>query len=129
MSIAQDNRDGTKGASVPYRKKVLKGLQNISNNTGDLTGLLGSILNAVRAHQEMEILLVRDPNNSDQIVQQIREYDEETDTWSTEYYDVSGAVYTPSVIGDLEYLDASAVLNLILSEISFPSHIMQNHYQ
>jgi hypothetical protein len=63
----------------------------------------------------MEILLVRDKGNGDQIVQQIREYDETSQTWSTTYSDISGAAYTP--VGPLEYLDPSAVLNLILTEL------------
>jgi hypothetical protein len=121
MSILNDNGEGSKGRSYPYRSKVLKGLQKATDNTAGLLGVLTSILNATVAHQDMEILLVRDEGvspanpNGDLVVQQIREYDETTQTWSTSYTDVSGAPYIP--VGPLEYLDPSAVLNLMLTEM------------
>lgn len=76
---------------------------------------LTSILNAVRAHQDMEILLVRDTGNGGVIVKQINEYDEQTATWITTYQTISGLAYVP--VGPLEYLDAAAALALILSEL------------
>jgi len=115
MSNSKRYSEGNKGSDLSYRGKVLKGLQKGADNTNGLIGVLTSILNATVAHQDMEILLVRDTGNGDQIVQQIREYDETSQTWSTTYSDISGAAYTP--VGPLEYLDASAVLNLILTEL------------
>lgn len=74
-----------------------------------------SILNAILNTQDIEILMVRDVGNGDQIVQQIREYDQDTNTWNTSLQDVSGAAYV--AVGPLEYLDPSAVLNLMLTEL------------
>lgn len=73
------------------------------------------VLNSIVSSQDIEILLVRDTGNSNQVVQQIREYDQGTGVWSTRYEDVSGSAYVP--VGPLEYLDPSAVLNLVLSEL------------
>jgi len=115
MSIGNRKTEGSKGTNFNWQLNVLNGLQKGADNTNGLIGVLTSILNATVAHQDMEILLVRDTGNGDQIVQQIREYDETSQTWSTTYSDISGAAYTP--VGPLEYLDASAVLNLILAEL------------
>jgi hypothetical protein len=105
------NGNSSKYAGV---HQVLNGLSAIKDNTGGLLGVLSSILNATVAHQDMEILLVRDDGN-DQIVQQIREYDETTSLWTTTYVDVAGATY--AFIGNPVYMDASAVLNLMLTEM------------
>lgn len=75
---------------------------------------LNSLLNQTIATQDIEILLVRDTGASDVVVQQIREYSQGTGLWTTSYENVSGNAYTP--IGALEYLDPSAVLNLLLAE-------------
>jgi len=115
MSIGNNKGEGNKGRNFPYQHNVLKGLQGVVDNTGGLIGVLNAILNATVAHQDMEILLVRDDGN-DQVLQQIREYDETTQTWSTTYVDVTGAPYGPFV-GSPVYLDPSAVLNLILTEL------------
>jgi len=115
MSRGNSPSNANKGRNFPYQKSVLDGLSGIFKNTDNVSGLLGSILSSIKAHQDMEILLVRDTGNADQIVQQVNEYDEETDTWSISYTDVNGAPYVP--VGPLEYLDPSAVLNLILAEI------------
>jgi hypothetical protein len=74
-----------------------------------------SILNNMIASQDVEILLVRDTGAANVVVQQIREYDQGTGAWVTRYEDVSGGAYVP--VGPLEYLDASAVLNLVLAEL------------
>jgi len=74
-----------------------------------------NILNNMIASQDVEILLVRDTGNADKVVQQIREYDQGTGLWTTRYEDVNGNPYVP--VGTLEYLDPSAVLNLVLSEL------------
>jgi len=65
--------------------------------------------------QDFEVLLVRDTGNADLVVQQIREYDQGTGLWTTSYEDVSGAPYVP--VGPLEYLDPSAILSLMLTEL------------
>lgn len=104
---------GRRSQALPL--SILEGLQQIANNTQGNSALLGSLLSAIKAHQEMEIILVRDTGNSDVIVAQINEYDEETDTWSTSYQNPDGTAYT--ITGPLEYMDASAVLNLILTEL------------
>jgi hypothetical protein len=74
-----------------------------------------AIYNNMVASQDVEILLVRDTGNADKVVQQIREYDQGTGVWTTRYEDVDGAAYVP--VGPLEYLDPSAVLNLVLAEL------------
>jgi hypothetical protein len=74
-----------------------------------------SILNSILATQDVEVLLVIDQGAAGQIVQQIREYDQGTGTWTTRYEDVNGAPYIP--VGPLQYVDASGVLNLILTEL------------
>ena len=76
---------------------------------------LNSILSNIINSQDVEILLVRDTGNANQIVQQIREYDQGTGLWNTSYEDVNGAAYVP--VGPLEYVDASVVLNLVLTEL------------
>lgn len=76
---------------------------------------LFQILNNMIASQDVEILLVRDQGNADKVVQQIREYDQGTGVWTTRYEDVDGSAYVP--VGPLEYLDPSAVLNLVLAEL------------
>ena len=126
MSIGNNKGEGNKGRNFPYQHNVLKGLQGVLDNTGSLAGILNSILNATVAHQDMEILLVRDPNNGDIVIQQIREYDETTDTWSTSYTLVDGTPYVPSVESALEYLDPSAVLNLILTELLDQGIVLDN---
>ena len=72
-----------------------------------------SVLNAIVASdQDIEILLVRDTGDNDVVLQQITNY--ETGTPVVIYKDVNGNVVTP--VGPLEYLDPSAVLNLMLTE-------------
>jgi hypothetical protein len=74
-----------------------------------------SVLNAiVAADQDIEILLVRDTGNGDVVLQQITDY--QTGVPVVTYKDVNGNVVVP--VGPLEYLDPSAVLNLMLTEIT-----------
>ena len=74
---------------------------------------LVSVLNAiVAADQDIEILLVRDTGDSDKVLQQITDYT--TGVPTVTYKDVDGNVVVP--VGPLEYLDPSAVLNLILTQ-------------
>lgn len=128
MSIGNIKSEGNKGHNFPYQSKVLQGLQQISDNTSGGGGsateaTLISLLAATVAGQDMEILLVRDIGNANQVVQQIREYDETTLTWSTSYQNVLGAVYVP--VGPLVYLDPSAVLNLLLSELMLKADVTE----
>lgn len=74
-----------------------------------------SVLSNIKDTQDVEIKLVRDTGDSDVVVQQIRSYDQDTETWTTTYEKVDGSTHT--VVGPLEYLDVSAVLNLILTEL------------
>ena len=134
MSLLNNKDKGGNSSKFSYNHSVLKGLQSISDNTGDLAGILApllaaiaqettlmsvdatliSVLNAIVASdQDIEILLVRDTGNNDEVVQQITNY--ETGIPVVEYKDVNGNAYVP--VGPLEYLDPSAVLNLMLSEL------------
>lgn len=119
MSILENSQKGGENSRFDYNFKTLLGLQKIADNTQGNSALLNSILAAIKAHQDMEILLVRDEGNNDLVVQQIREYDEETGTWLLPYYQkVDGSVYqAPELVGPLVYLDADGVLNLILAEL------------
>jgi len=74
---------------------------------------LVSVLNAiVTTQQDVEILLVRDTGNADVVLQQITDYSGGAPVVT--YKDVNGNVVVP--VGPLEYLDPSAVLNLILTQ-------------
>lgn len=95
---------------------ALQDIAGSSSSNGLATeATLLSVLNNIIASQDVEILLVRDTGNSDQVVQQIREYDNGTGVWTTKYEDVNGAAYVPT--GPIVYLDPSAVLNLVLTEL------------
>ena len=86
---------------------------SITSGTGATEATLISVLNAIVASdQDIEILLVRDTGDSNKVLQQVTNY--ETGTPTVSYKDVNGTVVTP--IGPIEYLDASAVLNLILTQ-------------
>lgn len=106
--------------SDKLRILILSAIEDLITVSGPGAGLatestLLSILNNIISSQDIEILLVRDTGASNKIVQQIREYDQGTGLWTTRYEDVNSAAYT--VVGPLEYLDASSVLNLVLSEL------------
>ena len=126
MSLLNNKDKGGNSSKFSYNHSVLKGLQSISDNTGDLALLapllaaiaqestLISVLNAIVASdQDIEILLVRDTGNNDEVVQQITNY--ETGIPVVEYKDVNGNAYVP--VGPLEYLDPSGVMNLLLAEL------------
>jgi hypothetical protein len=107
---------GTFADVVTYLKGFITAGTATPLPTGAATeATLLSILNNMIASQDIEILLVADDGNGGQIVQQIREYDQGTGVWTTRYEDVNGVAYVP--VGPLRYLDASAVLNLILTEL------------
>lgn len=97
-----------------HRNLQLLGAVAAAAAGGATEGTALAILNAIIASdQDIEILLVRDTGNSDEVVQQIVDYQTGTPVYS--YKDVDGNVYVP--VGPLEYLDPSAVLNLMLTEI------------
>jgi len=106
-------------ASDRLRIYIIRYLEDLLAVSGPAGGLateatLISVLNAIVASdQDIEILLVRDTGNSDEVVQQITDY--QTGTPTVSYKDVNGAVYVP--VGPLEYLDPSGVMNLMLTEL------------
>lgn len=77
---------------------------------------LVSILNAIQDHQDMELILVKDTGNGDLVVKQINEYDETTGAWTISYQTMAGAVYVP--VGPLVYMDVSAILSNILTQVT-----------
>jgi hypothetical protein len=118
MSIGNTNTYGNKKNNFPYQHAVLQALGELTKESSS-DGLarestLISILNAIlTTQQDIEILLVRDTGNANQVVQQITDYSGGAPVVT--YKDVNGNIYVP--VGPLEYLDSSAVLNLILLEL------------
>jgi hypothetical protein len=112
-------KSGNKGSNHNYEHRVLLALGKLVA-AGSTAGLateatLLSVLDAIVASdQDIEILLVRDTGNNDEVVQQITNY--ETGVPVVSYKDVNGNPYVP--VGPLEYLDPSAVLNLILTQVT-----------
>jgi len=121
MGLGNGNpKSGDKGSNYSYQLRNLRSLgeliSSVKSGTAPLAteATLISVLNAIVASdQDIEILLVRDTGNADQVVQQITNY--ETGTPVVSYKDVDGNPYVP--VGPLEYLDPSAVLNLMLTEL------------
>lgn len=110
------DKQGSKQSSFAYELGTLKTLNKVLQAVlplGQQTTLI-SVLNAIVASdQDIEILLVRDTGAADIVVQQISNY--ETGVPVVSYKDVGGAPYVP--VGPLEYLDPSAVMNLVLTEL------------
>lgn len=109
---------GNKRSNHNFEHRQLLALGELvaSSSTADLAteATLISVLNAIVASdQDIEILLVRDTGNNDEVVQQITDY--QTGVPVVTYKDVNGNPYVP--VGPLEYLDPSAVLNLMLTEL------------
>jgi hypothetical protein len=122
MGLGNGNpNSGNKGSNYAYELKNVRALGELlgsvkrQGSTPLATeATLISVLNAIVASdQDIEILLVRDTGNADQVVQQITNY--ETGIPVVSYQDVDGNPYVP--VGPLEYLDPSAVLNLMLTEL------------
>ena len=130
MGLGNGNpNSGNKGSNYAYELKQVRALSELISSVkalnsvpggGGSTALLAtestliSVLNAIStSDQDIEILLVRDTGNADQIVQQITNY--QTGVPVVSYKDVDGNPYIP--VGPLEYLDPSAVLNLMLTEL------------
>ncbi len=122
--MAQGNNAKREGArsNELYQLQTLNRIKDAITGAGMLpspTGLATeatalNILSAIAANnQDFEILLVRDTGNGDQIVQQITDWTSGVPVVS--YKDVNGLPYVP--VGPLEYLDSSAVLNLMLAEL------------
>ena len=81
---------------------------------GATEATLISVLNAINnTQQDIEILLVRDTGNGDVVLQQITDYSGGAPVIT--YKDVNGNVVVP--VGPLEYLDPSAVLQSMLTEL------------
>jgi hypothetical protein len=96
------NKNGTP-VEVSDGNRLLVESAGVGGGALATEGTLISVLNAI----------IADTGNSDEVVQQITNY--ETGTPVVSYKDVNGAVYVP--VGPLEYLDPSAVLNLMLTEM------------
>jgi len=122
MGLGNGNpNSGNKGSNYAYELKNVRALGELLNSVkrhGTTTlateATLISVLNAIIASdQDIEILLVRDTGNANKVVQQITNY--ETGTPVVSYKDVDGNPYVP--VGPLEYLDPSAITNLMLTEL------------
>jgi hypothetical protein len=117
--MAQGNnakREGARSNELYQLQALNRIVTAVTTGTGSLAteATLLSVLQAIIASdQDIEILLVRDTGNADKIVQQITNY--ETGVPVVSYKDVDGNPYTPT--GPLEYLDPSAVMNLMLTEL------------
>lgn len=121
MGLGNGNaKSGDKGSNFNYQFRNLQLLGEIA------TGIIGiappgglsteatslNILAAINnSNQDIEVLLVRDNGNGGIVVKQIQELV----GGAISYEDVNGNPYVP--VGPLEYLDPSAVLNLMLSEL------------
>jgi hypothetical protein len=108
----------TQSASDTLRVWAIKFLEDISGAVSPPGGLatettLLALLSAtIDADQDIEILLVRDTVTLI-VYQQITDY--QTGVPVVTYKDVNGAPFVPT--NPMEYLDPSAVLNLILAEL------------
>jgi hypothetical protein len=118
MGLGNGNaKSGNKGSNHNFEHRLLVAMGTLAASAGGgaTEATLISVLNAIVASdQDIEILLVRDTGAADIVVQQITNY--ETGVPVVTYKDVNGAPYVP--VGPIEYLDPSAVLNLILTEIT-----------
>ncbi len=93
---------------------------NTKGESGAASGLalestLQAVLTALNQHQDWEPRLVIDQGNSDLVVVQIIEYDEQTDTYTFIYKTVDGAVYVP--VGPLKYINPESLLSQINSQL------------
>lgn len=120
--MSNQGRNAKREGARSHELYVLQALNRIKNAVDGIVppggmateATLVSVLNAIIASdQDIEILLVRDTGNGDLVVQQITNY--ETGTPVVSYKDVNGNPYVP--VGPLEYLDPSAVMNLVLTEL------------
>lgn len=78
---------------------------------------LQQVLTELQKGKDYELALVKDTGNADQIVSQVRLWDQTTGTLGAPtYYDVSGAVYVP--VGPLTYLDTEGAVLALLNEVA-----------
>lgn len=114
--MAQGNNTKREGARSNELYQ-LQALNRIVTAVGPLAteATLLSVLNAIIASdQDIEILLVRDTVTLE-VFQQITNY--ETGVPVIEYKDVNGTVIPQPLPNPIEYLDPSAIMNLILTEL------------
>jgi hypothetical protein len=114
--MAQGNNAKREGARSNELYQ-LQALNRIVTAVGPLAteATLLSVLNAIIASdQDVEILLVRDTVTLE-VFQQITNY--ETGVPVIEYKDVNGTVIPQPLPNPIEYLDPSAIMNLILTEL------------
>jgi hypothetical protein len=115
------NREGARSNELYQLQALNRIVTAVTTGTNSLAteSTLLSVLQAIIASdQDIEILLVRDTGNADKVVQQITNY--ETGVPVVSYKDVDGNPYTPTGPLEylpLEYLDPSAVMNLMLTEL------------
>lgn len=110
------NPQGSSGFNFSIRLLQLLGQSVDFSSKAATESTLLSVLNAIEISKDFELLLVRDQGDGDIVIQQIRERDQGTGTWVTRYEKVDGSPHT--VVGPLKYLDPSAILNLILTELN-----------
>ena len=114
--MKKSDKIGRSSVSDNIRVAILSELEDLVALSGGPAGAteatLLSVLNAIVASdQDIEILLVRDTVTLI-VYQQITDY--QTGTPTVTYKDVNGNLFVP--VNPMEYLDPSAVLNLILSD-------------
>jgi len=119
MSKGNVNTYGNKKSNMPYQQSVLlilgaiEKLSSSSSTALAQESTLISVLNAiVTSHQDIEILLVRDTVTLI-VYQQITNY--QSGVPVVTYKDVNGNPFVP--VNPMEYLDPSAVMNLMLTEL------------
>lgn len=116
MSKGNTKTEGNKGNNFPWQWSMLQTLGNISDSVAPPSGLATeataiAILNATVATQDIEILLVRD-TVTDIVYKQVVTYTSGVPVVT--YEAVDGTPFVP--VNPMEYLDPSAVLNLMLVE-------------
>ena len=129
MGLGNGNpKSGNKGSNYAYELKTVRALQELIKSVSSLnpggggTGVplatestLLSVLAAIIASdQDIEILLVRDTVTLE-VFQQITDYTSGVPT--VIYKDVNGVIIPQPLPNPIEYLDPSAVMNLMLTEL------------
>ena len=122
MSLGDKPTEGNKKSNYSFQSKNVGILARISASValGATEATLISVLNAIVASdQDLEILLVRDVavGNGDPVLRQVTNW--ETGVPVITYENVDGTTYVPAPnpVPVYVYLDPSAVLQLILSEM------------
>lgn len=108
MGLGNGNpKNGNKGSNFNYEMRHLTLLSQLKQE-------LENVKAAVNATKDFELNFVRDTGNSDLVIREVTVYDQGTGSYTTMYEDVYGAPYLP--MGALEYLDPTAVLNLLYDQ-------------